>query len=525
MKVNFLKLVGLVSVMNLCAVGLPAQETNELEQLRKEMREMRKYMESLEQKIQKLEQQPASATVTSAPPAAVVPTPTPVASETPSAAAAKAWSPTDPIRVGKGSMYADIGLVATFAAGGSTADDIEGGTQLGGHDPNQRGFTVQGVELNLQGAIDPYFRGNANIAFLLDAEGETSVELEEAWLETISLPGNLQLRGGQILTEFGRINTQHLHSWGFVDSPLVNARFLGPDGLRNPGARLSWLAPTPFYSELFLSVQNSQGETASSFRSSGHSHGAEEEEGLPFGYRHPDNDRGVESVSDLLFTPRYVASFDLTDSQTLMLGASAAFGPNSSGSSGDTHTQIYGLDAYWKWKPADAHAGFPFVSFQTEGMVRRYQLGMFDWDEDGNLGDGDGNGFPDEGVLVDSTGTTPAVLSRETVTDYGFYAQLLYGFRKGWVAGLRYDYVAGERADYESAGLLLADNAGGGTPVGRDPLRDRRWRISPNLTWYPSEFSKLRLQYNFDDRRGFGCDHSVWLQFELLLGAHAAHKF
>ena len=69
------------------------------------------------------------------------------------------------------------------------------------------------------------------------------------------------------------------------------------------------------------------------------------------------------------------------------------------------------------------------------------------------------------------------------------------------------------------------DNAGGGTLLGRDPQRDMRWRVSPNLTWYPSEFSKVRLQYNYDDRRGFGDDHSVWLQFEFLLGAHAAHKF
>jgi len=61
--------------------------------------------------------------------------------------------------------------------------------------------------------------------------------------------------------------------------------------------------------------------------------------------------------------------------------------------------------------------------------------------------------------------------------------------------------------------------------LGRDPDRAQRWRISPNLTWYPSEFSKIRLQYNYDDRDLIGVDHSVWLQFEFLLGAHAAHKF
>ena len=114
----------------------------------------------------------------------------------------------------------------------------------------------------------------------------------------------------------------------------------------------------------------------------------------------------------------------------------------------------------------------------------------------------------------------PAVLSGETVNDWGFYTQLLYGIRKGGVAGLRGDYVTGSLGDYEQLGLTLD-----GAPVGRDLLRRERWRLSPNLTWYPSEFSKIRLQYNYDNRADVGVDHSVWLQFEFLLGAHAAHKF
>ena len=42
------------------------------------------------------------------------------------------------------------------------------------------------------------------------------------------------------------------------------------------------------------------------------------------------------------------------------------------------------------------------------------------------------------------------------------------------------------------------------------------------LTYYPSEFSKIRLQYNYDHRDLVGDDHSVWMQFEFLLGSHAA---
>ncbi len=503
MKKNLI--VGGMILLGACASM--AQES-ELDGLKRALREQQKVIESLLQKVDALEK--GQAARTNIPVAST--TPAPVALPPPGLEP-KAWSPADPIRVRRGSAFAELGMVATFAAGGSSAKDIEGGTQPGGHDPNQRGFTVQGVEMNLRGAVDPYLRGNANILYSLDAEGESFLELEEAWLETTALPWNFQLRGGQLLSDFGRLNSQHPHSWGFVDAPLISARMFGADGMRNPGARLAWLAPMPFFTELSLGIQDSHGGTAASFRSAGHSHGGEEEEGVPFGFRHPDNDRGVRDFADLLFTPRLATSFELTDHQTLALGASGAFGPNNNGAGGDTATQIYGVDCFWKWKPARSEGGFPFVSWQTEAMVRRYELGAFDWDENGN-------GVADDGEVVDARTGTPALLGRETVTDWGFYSQVLYGFRKGWVAGLRGDFVRGERGAYERLPLTLD-----GSRLGRDSERAERWRISPNLTWYPSEFSKLRFQYNYDDRRGVGVDHSVWLQFEFLLGAHAAHQF
>ena len=510
MKSKFLKLVSVGAALGLCGGSLPAQEASEVEQLKQQVRQLqenfqrvqREHQEQIDALMKKLDglvKQPPVETMKSEPkPASAAPPETsvtvaPRAEATP-APAAKSWSPTDPIRLGQGGTYADLALVGTFAVGGSTASDIEGGTQLGGHDPNQRGFTVQGVELNLQGAVDPYFRGNANLAFLLDSGGETSVELEEAWLETISLPANLQIRAGQYLTDFGRVNTQHPHAWAFVDVPLVNGRFFGEDGLRNPGARVSWLMPTPFYSELFFGVQNSQGGTAYSFR--------DDHDGETF-FGRVNSDQGVKTFSDLLLTTRYAASWDVTANQTLLAGASAAFGPNSSGA--DTDTQIYGVDLYWKWKSPRAHGGFPFVSWQTEAMVRRYQAGAFSWDLNGN-------GMLDAGEQDANGDTIPDLLPRESITDWGLYSQVLWGFKRGWVAGLRGDFVTGETAQYEQL-------------YGADPQRATRWRISPNLTWYPSEFSKLRLQYNCDDRDGIGVDHSVWFQFEFLLGAHAAHKF
>ena len=516
--------LGLVSLSCFCGGSLGAQDASEVEQLRKQLRQLQEQFERVQQEhksqIDSLSRKLDEITQAQAAEADKKKLEQELAAEmskdTPKTATTSSvtnppWSPASPIRLQSGGSYLDISLVATFAAGTSTANDIDGVLELGAHDPNQRGFTVQGVEANFAGTVDPYFRGNANVLFQVDSSGESLVELEEAWLETISLPANLQIRAGQILTDFGRLNPTHPHSWGFVDTPLVLGRYMGPDGLRNPGARISWLAPTPFYSELFFTVQNSQGETAYSFRN-------DDLTGnflLPYGYRNPDNNRGVQHVQDLLLTPRYTASFDLSDTQVLLAGASAAFGPNASGDSGvsDTMSQIYGLDLTWKWKPANQHGGFPFVSFQTEAMLRRYEAGAFNWDENGN-------GSVDPGELMNTQTGLPAVLRDETLLDYGFYSQLLYGFRKGWVAGMRVDYVSSEKAGYEE--LPLSFN---GELVGRDPQRAQRWRLSPNMTWYPSEFSKLRLQYNMDDRLGIGVDHSIWLQFEFLLGAHAAHKF
>lgn len=467
------------------AAALHAQEVSELELLRKELQELResfrRVQEQQRRQIEALEQRIDALTVAPAAPAQPSPAPSEPPSPSPKAAtAAPAPSRTlaAPVTLwgGQGS-YLNLSLSALTTVGTSTTSDIES-LQLGGHDPKQRGFTLQNLETVFDGKVDPYFRGQANVIFQIDPEGETIVEAEEAYLETLSLPANLQVKAGLFMTEFGRLNPTHPHAWDFVDQPLVNARFLGGDGLRGPGARLSWLAPTPFYSELFLAVANSQGETAFSFRNN--------HEGEPFLGR-PALEREVETVGDLLFVPRYAVSLDFSESQTILAGASAALGPNSSGPHADT--QIYGLDLFWKWKSPRHHGGFPFVSWQTEAMMRRFEAGAFPGDAQ-----------------------TPP-LPAETLYDYGFYSQVAYGFRKGWVAGWRGDYVVPEsQAGYEQV-------------LGPDPARASRWRISPSLTWYPSEFSKLRLQYNYDRRQDLGEDHSVWFQFEFLLGSHAAHQF
>ena len=381
---------------------------------------------------------------------------------------------TAPITIGGGKNYMNISFDGMFALAGSSARGLDH-IEVGDHDPQQRGFNARNIELAFDGAVDPYFEGFANIVFKLDNNNETGVEVEEAFLQTTNLPFNLQLKAGQFFAAFGRLNPTHPHTWDFADAPLVSGRLLGPDGLRGVGAQMSWTLPLPWYSQFMFAVQNGRGGTGYSFRNPG-------EDGVFFGRM--TTDRELRGLQDFVWIPRFENSFNLSDTQTVLVGASGAFGSNDTGS--NTRTQIYGGDFLYKWKSSHAEGGFPFVKWQTEVMYRRFEAGR---------------GMDD---------TFPVA---ETFHDWGTYSQVLWGFKKGWVAGVRGDYLHMTDSQFTD-----------------DPDRQSRSRISLNLTWYPTEFSKIRLQYNHDflEENFFLANRdvdSVFLQFEFILGAHGAHKF
>jgi len=503
MKIS--KIIGLTIYLG--TLSIQAQQTQEVEQLKKQLQEIqtqfRKTQDEQQRQIEALTKKLEEFTKTKSPSEKVIAEKTPeqlkleaeLASELSKPAGTNAnaaspivsqtppisgvpWSPSQPITIARaGSAYMNISFDALMDAGGSTASDPSKQLELGDHDPQTRGFSLRNAEIALDGAVDPYFKGFANIVLSLDNNNETSVELEETYLQSVSLPANLQLKAGQFFSAFGRNNPQHPHQWAFVDAPIISTRAFGPDGLRNVGAQLSWLAPTPIYTELFLGVFNGQGNTSYSFRNQGADNGT----GTNTFMGRATTDRTLRGFQDLLYTPRIASSFEITDTQTLVGGLSGAFGPNDTGP--HSRTEIYGADVYWKWKPANAQEGFPFVSWQTEGMYRRFGAGS------------------------DPTASTP--LPSENIKDWGAYSQVLWGFEPRWVAGIRGDYATGNSADGDS----------------QDPFRGERYRISPMLTFFPSEFSKIRIQYNYDQGELFGTEHSIWLQMEFLLGAHGAHKY
>lgn len=147
---------------------------------------------------------------------------------------------------------------------------------------------LQEVELALQATVDPYVKGDVFITF-----SPGVVEVEEAYLTTLSLPAGLQAKAGKIYSPFGRTSQQHRHQWTFVDQPTSMQRLVGLEGLGGAGADLAWLVPLPWFAELHAAYQ----ATAP----------------------------GLATDLQLTGVGRLVQYFDLTDDATLGVGLSWAF--------------------------------------------------------------------------------------------------------------------------------------------------------------------------------------------------------
>ena len=188
-------------------------------------------------------------------------------------------------------------------------------------------------------------------------------------------------------------------------------------------------------------------------------------------------DLGVRRPFDFQTTVALKQFFPLSDDWSLLWGLSGAAGPNPTGHG--NRSEVYGTDAYLKYRPI-SRGGQTSVSLQTEWFYRRRQV--------------------PEDVLGDLNG----------------YAYLFWRFALRWGAAARYEYGGPTWA-------MTGRNPGDYL----DPYwTDHRHRASANLTFWPTEFSRLRLQGSSDV---IGWENrtnlAVFLTLEVAIGAHGAHRY
>ncbi len=346
---------------------------------------------------------------------------------------------------------------------------------------SHRGFNLNYAELTFSSVVDPYFNLFANCELT-----ETGFALEEAYFTTRRLPAGFQLKAGKFLSGFGRINEQHTHYWDFADRPLNYLSFFGISGLNEKGAQLLWLAPMDTYLQFGLEVL--QGENGSSFGS--------------HGYNDVDKTVTVKTAGEPNAYVGFIRnSFDIGN-LTVLISASGAGGKCRVNSGLDTRgeegyalhgsTLVGGGSLLLKYQWDSTRS----ISLQTEYLYREMDAARYQKDS------------ADQVAKYD--------LTRK---QSGLYAQLVLKPLKRWRAGVRYDLMDRNRIQTDDPSAIAP-------PEGL-------CRYTGMLEFNPTEFSRLRAQYNYDrskyteDGPGYHLrpNHEVILQFNLAIGAHGAHAF
>ena len=359
----------------------------------------------------------------------------------------------------------------------------------------EKGFSSGHNELNLSANVDDRFYGSLSAA-IVEHDGETEVELEEAYMETLTLGAGLTFKAGKFFSGLGYLNGVHDHAHDFVDRPLLYDVLLGGH-LVDSGAQLRWVAPTPMYLSVGLEMtrgsafpggENDGASGLGAFVKTGGDLGAEASWQLGLGLHRSE------------FDEREAGGHDHGDHD-----AEPAIGAHVT----DGEAQVLALDFVYKW----ARHGDPGnVNFklQAEYFVR---------DEDGDI------------RLEESEDKySQAFYDGE---QEGYYVQGVYQFAPGWRVGLRHERLQADN-DFSrfSKGAMpfmhdgddIADAAAVGAEAGLEVEKDPR-RESLMLDYSPSHFSRIRLQYSrFENGHG-ETDDVLSLQFLMSLGSHGAHKF
>lgn len=163
-----------------------------------------------------------------------------------------------------------------------------------------------------------------------------------------------------------------------------------------------------------------------------------------------------EGGNELSYLGRLQSFWDLSPSTFLQFGATGVYGENEGAS---LETRLLEFDAYFRWQPSG------------EGMYRDL-MAKTEW------------------YVVEKEEAGRAETAR------GGYLQLNYELDRRWTVGARADYL--------------------------EPFGDGREEIVqlvPSVTWWQSEWVRLRLQYNHVRSHGEG-NHTLTLQSVWAVGPH-----
>jgi hypothetical protein len=333
----------------------------------------------------------------------------------------------------------------------------------------EEGFSLGESEITMSASVDQLFFGQTTIA-LHEHEGETEVEIEEAFIETLGLGNGLTLKAGRFFAPIGYLNEKHQHAWNFADAPLIYRGLFG-NQLLNDGIKASYVLPTDLYMEIGGTLGNGQ-----------HNPGNGENSGIGDWLVY------AKTGGDISFNQSWQVG--ISHWQTSPKDRSYSAGHSHDGEedvpvfNGDT--DITNLSMIYKWSPDG--------NFRQKSITLLGEL--FYLKENGNI-------------------THEDEFSSYNGKQYGGYVEGIYQFQPQWRTGLRYDRLGSDLSGSETE--LLEES-------GLDISGFHPQRYSLMLEWLPSEFSRVRAQLNHD-KSSEDDDTQVILQYTVSIGAHGAHSY
>lgn len=455
MSKKFLLAVSSAAILGASSVPAMAADDADIKALRAEIQAMRDMYET---KIDRLEQRLETLTVQQSKTAAKVTSIEPAAGDRLPPATSKR-------RVSDNSFNPEIGVILQ----GKYSSFSEGDSEFAGFavgeegERSDEGFGIDETELNFSASIDNLFRGAATIA-LVEEGGGTEVELEEAYVQTASLPGGLSLKAGRFFQELGYLNSHHSHADDFADRPLPNRVFLDSQ-YNDDGLQLSWVLPTDFYTELGGSMLKG--------------------DDFPGG--------GADGGDIGAFTVYGRVGGDVGDDTSWRFGLSTLQVDGAERSANEDMVTFNGDSRLYLADFRLTHA--PTGNSREQEIILQGEY--FHRDEDGTYDDQDaGSG----------------------VVDYddnqsGWYAQTVYKFHPQWRVGARYSKLYAGDVPAGLVGSAIDD--GGHNP----------WAAATMLDWSNSEFSRLRAQFSREEIADGNDDNQIILQYIMSIGAHGSHPF
>jgi hypothetical protein len=117
-------------------------------------------------------------------------------------------------------------------------------SEPGGVSYGNNGFFMREVEVAMEAPLDPFTRGKAFLSVTKEA-----ISIEEAYMEWLNLPLNMNLKIGIFYAEFGLLNRYHDHALPQFDRPRALVNLFSNKGLGGTGLSSSFMLPEIIFAD------------------------------------------------------------------------------------------------------------------------------------------------------------------------------------------------------------------------------------------------------------------------------------